>query len=197
MLATPSKAALRLANQGTTLVIGSGITVRGWYGLVGDGTYLIVNEGTISADVANVNGGTIIVNAQPFVNQGLLQSPEGTLNLSGTIASGGLGNVQSGNGVVGLSGFLTNDKQILTLAGTNNPLTLLGGTIHGGTIVATNGNSLIVSGGGGKLDGVTVVGTVDVGDSVNGAVLDVTNGLILEGTMLVGNPSNFDVVMET
>ena len=42
----------------------------------------------------------------------------------------------------------------------------------------------------GTLNGVTVNGTLDVGNSVNGASLTVVNGLTLNGTMLVGNPGN-------
>jgi hypothetical protein len=185
--------ALRLANDGTSLTIGSGITVRGQSGTVGYSAVFtgpqdisVINLGTISAEVSEA---TIMVNAQPFINQGQLQSPAGTLNLAGTIASGGLGSVQSSNGVLGLSGFLTNDNQTITLPGTNNALTLLsGGIIHGGTVIATNGDSLTVSVG--TLDGVTVDGMLDVGNSVDGASLTVTNGLILNGTALVGNPTN-------
>ena len=88
-----------------------------------------------------------------------------------------------------MSGFLTNDSQSIILASTNNTLTLLsGGTIHGGAVVATNGCSLTVSSG--TLDGVTVNGLLDVGNTYNGASLAVTNGLTLNGTALVGNPTN-------
>jgi hypothetical protein len=116
-----------LTQAGTTLTIASGITVRGQSGalgynscLGGQQSFAVVNQGTISADVA---GGTITVNAQPFVNQGFAQSPAGTLNLSGTIASGGLGVLQAGNGTLSLSGYLTNDNQVAVLPGANNPLT--------------------------------------------------------------------------
>ena len=34
------------------------------------------------------------------------------------------------------------------------------------------------------------MGTLDVGNSVNGAQVTVTNGLVLNGTLLVGNPTN-------
>src|SRR5207248_652511 len=63
-----------------------------------------------------------------------------------------------------------------------------GGVIHGGFIVTTNGASLIVQSG--TLDGVTVNGVLDVGSSTSGANLTVTNGLVLNGTALVGNPTN-------
>ena len=59
----------------------------------------------------------------------------------------------------------------------------------GGTIVATNGAALIVNGNS-VLDGVTVNGVLDVGKTYASAVLTVTNGLVLNGTALVGNPTN-------
>ena len=65
---------------------------------------------------------------------------------------------------------------------------LSGGTVQGGTINQVNGAALIVSSG--TLDGVTVNGDWDVGSSVNGASLTVLNGLVLNGTLLVGNPTN-------
>ena len=70
----------------------------------------------------------------------------------------------------------------------SNTVTLAGGTLTTATVVTTNGASLVVSSG--KFDGVTVNGTLDVGNSVNGAALTVTNGLALNGTALVGNPTN-------
>ena len=61
-------------------MIGSGITVRGQNGTVGYSAVYggpqdisVFNQGTISADVS---GGTITVNAQPFSNQGLAQSDQ-------------------------------------------------------------------------------------------------------------------------
>ena len=66
---------------------------------------------------------------------------------------------------------------------------LQGGTIQGGTVTTTNGASFIVNGSG-TLDGVTVNGVLDVGNTYNDASLTVTDGLVLNGTALVGNPTN-------
>ena len=185
--------ALVMANGGTTLVLGAGITVRGQAGIIGVAAYpwnspanvALINEGTISADVS---GGTIVINAQPFSNQGLANSAAGTLYLAGTLGTGGLGNIQSGNGPLVLSGVLTNVGQTLVLNGPSKTLTLQGGTILDGTIAPANGGAFIVQSG--TLDGVTVNGVLDVGNSANGAYLRVTNGLVLNGTALVGNPTN-------
>ncbi|MEI6052250.1 MAG: DUF4339 domain-containing protein, partial [Opitutaceae bacterium] len=62
-----------------------------------------------------------------------------------------------------------------------------GGLILGGAITTTNGAALLVQSG--TLDGVTVNGNWDVGSSVNNASLTVTNGLVVNGTLQVGNPT--------
>src|SRR5208337_578670 len=110
-----------------------GIEIHGQTGLIGYTTawgggpqnVAVVNQGAISADVS---GGTITINAQPFSNQGVVESPAGTLNLAGTLGTGGLGNIQSGNGPLMFSGALTNTGQTLVLNGATNMLTLSGGT---------------------------------------------------------------------
>ena len=101
--------ALFLANAGTTLTIGPGITIRGQNGTIGYSTYWggpqnvsVINQGTISCDVS---GGTIVVEAQPIVNQGLIQGINGgTASLSGTFTpspSGPFnGSVQAVNGTI-------------------------------------------------------------------------------------------------
>ena len=132
--------ALWLANGGTTLTIGSGITVRGQNGYIGAYTsapfyspanMAVINLGTISADVS---GGIITIVAQPFLNQGWVQSPAGTLNLAGTISGGGLGNLQSGNGPLLLTGVLTNGGQMVVLSGLTNMVTLQGGRLWAGRL---------------------------------------------------------------
>jgi len=201
--------ALYLANGGTTLTIGAGITVRGQNGIIGNiGRYVpqnvsVINQGTISCDV---NKGTITLVAQPFVNAGLAQATSGgalsipgawsnggilaeingTLNLNGIVTTSTLGVIQQAGGTVNLNGTLYNTNSALVLNAVGGPL-VLSGTIQGGTVVATNGLALVANGG--MLDGVTVNGVLDVGNSM-GATLTVTNGLVLNGTALVGNPTN-------
>ena len=145
----------------------------------------VINQGTISADVA---GGTITINAQPFTNSGLVESPVGTLTVAGTLATGGLGNFQSSGGLLGISGVLTNTGQTLTLNGQANVLRLQGGAILGGSVTTSGGASLIVQSG--TLNGVTVNGVLDVGNSVYGASLTVISNFVLNGTCYVGNPTN-------
>ncbi len=222
---------LALVDGGTTLTIGPGITIQGGLGAigydscVGPGNVSVINQGTISADVP---GGTIYLNAQPFNNQGVIGATNGgTLLVAGSCInsgslggsggtvnfSGGLDNqagtqtntdstIISGNFTNGagqtlifdapgtITGFLDNQGGQVLVNGSNQ-LTLNGGTIRGGTVVATNGASLVVQGGGSTLDGVTVNGVLDVGYSSSATVnLTVTNGLTLNGTALVGSATN-------
>jgi hypothetical protein len=67
-------------------------------------------------------------------------------------------------------------------------LMLNGGTIAGGAVVTTNGAALVVNTG--TLDGVTINGDLDVGRTVNGGTLTMADGLVLNGTMWLGNPGN-------
>ena len=165
--------ALWLVYGGTTLTIGPGITVRGQNGTVGavpsspwsgPASAKVVNQGIISADVS---GGTIVINAQPFTNDGLVQSPAGALSVN----------------------WWENAGQTWAVSGNAVSLNLAGGNIHGGNLILSNGVPLVVSGNL-TLDGVSVNGVLDVGRTVNGASVTVTNGLVLNGTAYLGNPTN-------
>jgi hypothetical protein len=70
----------------------------------------------------------------------------------------------------------------------SNTFTLSGGTLQTATVIVTNGSGLVVQSG--TFDGVAVDGLLDVGNTFNAAALEVTNGLTLNGTTLVGNPTN-------
>ncbi len=182
---------MRLINSGTTLTLGPGIIVRGHSGQIGydicqggASSVEVLNQGAISADVS---GGTIVIRAQPFTNNGLLQSPAGTINLAGTVVTPGLGTVQSAGGVVLVTGVLDNTNHNLLLNGPGYTLTLQGAIIHGGAVTGTNGGQLIFSSS--TLDGVTVNGDMDL-TRVNGANATIVNGLVLNGTAYLGNPTN-------
>ena len=79
-------------------------------------------------------GGTITINAQPFSNTGMVQSPAGSLSIN----------------------YWDNTGQTLVLGTNAGSLKLTSGKIQGGTISLTNGVSLIVAASG-VLDGVTVI----------------------------------------
>ena len=110
------------------------------------------------------------------------------MNLGGTFTLANLGAFNRNGGTVNLTGILNNTNTTLTLNAASGPWVLNGGTVQGGAITETTTNELIVNNG--TLDGVTVNGPLDVGNSVNGANLTVLDGLTLNGTMLVGNPTN-------
>ena len=80
-------------------------------------------------------------------------------------------------------------SQFPTPSKTSNTFTLSGGTLQTATVVTTNGASLIVDGSG-TLDGVTVNGVLDVGNTYNNAVLAVVDGLTLNGKAF---PTRLDV----
>ena len=110
--------------------IGSGITVRGGFGSIGNGT--VINEGTVIADGANqtltvqgspfTNRGTIeIKNGATFAlagtwsNRGVVRLSEGTLALGGSFAQADLGNIERTGGTVKLTGQLDNTGTTLAL----------------------------------------------------------------------------------
>ena len=155
---------LSVANAGTTLVIGPGITVHGQYGNIGafagSSDVNVANQGTISADV---KGGTITVAGGSFNNEGTLEAQNGG-QLSVQDMAGNVGEVSLGAGsALSLNGVYTNNlglnvpaSAVLTLAGTwvnSGAITASQGTIklsgtwsNTGEIEATGGSALYVGG---------------------------------------------------
>ena len=72
-----------------------------------------------------------------------------------------------------------------TTAQLSASLTLQGGTIDGGTIELSGGATLIATSYGGTLAGVSIDGTLDM--SASFALITVTGGLTIDGTILMGN----------
>jgi hypothetical protein len=67
--------------------------------------------------------------------------------------------------------------------------TLAGGSLQTATVVMTNKAVLIVENQNAVLNGVVVNGLLDVGNTYNTAVVTALNGLTLNGTALIGNPT--------
>jgi uncharacterized repeat protein (TIGR02543 family) len=134
-------------------------------------------------------GGTLALDGN-WTNAGTINETNATVNVGGTFALAQLGAFNCYGGTLNVVGTLVNTGTNLMVDAVTNPWALNGGTILGGTVVATNGLALIVNGSG-TLNGVTVDGALDVGNSFDGANLYVTNGLTLDGTALVGNPTNY------
>jgi len=140
------------------------------------------NAGTI-----NATGGTLTLNGN-WINSGTINATNATVSLGGTFTLANLGVFNQSGSTVNLTGTLDNTNTTLVLNAATGSWVLNGGTVQGGAITASSGTPLIVSSG--TFDGVTVDGVLDVGNSVNDAELTVTNGLILDGVALVGNPTN-------
>ena len=147
---------------GDTLTVGPGVAVRGGLGYIGYASYQgsaggsLINEGTIQADVS---GETITINVTGVQNVGSLEVQNGaTLSLQTTVDNSGTVSV---DGVSFVSG---------------------GGTIVGGALATQTGASVSNV----TLDGVTVSGNWQVtGDNA----VTVEDGLTLHGTLSLGDSS--------
>jgi hypothetical protein len=162
-------------NLGQVTTIGGTLTLNGTYT-----NNLTLNLTTNS--VLNLNGN--------WFNAGSINATNATLNLGGAISENALGLWNRTGGTVNLTGTINNSNAVLSLNALGGSCVLNGATILGGVVSGTNGAALIVNGSG-MFNGVTVSGNLDVGDSYNGTVLTVTNGLTLSNALvLVGHPSN-------
>ena len=155
--------------NGTT-TFAAGVTVRGHSGTIGSqinigGTQVLVNNGTISADVV---GGTINITESVVTNNGTLSALNGgTLLLSSNVTGGTLGQIVAGTG----STVLQNG---VTLAGTIN-------TSGSGRFAATGSAANF-------LTGATLNGNLDMATAF--ALERVSaGGLVLNGTINVANAS--------
>ncbi len=168
----------------STLTIGPAVTISGNFGVLG-GYYSsgyvasggpIINLGTIQADTS---GGTITLLGSGWQNPGtLLATNGGILSLQGTGANTGSASIAAG-GMLSVSGSVTNTGNTISVDGSGSTVSL-GGTIIGGTVAETNGAVLSVYRG--TLDGVTVNGSLSIGNQ-----LTVKDGLTLNGTATIAD----------
>ena len=160
---------IALEGNGTT-TFALGTTIRGQNGTIGaavfvGGTQTLVNNGTISADVA---GGTINITDSVVTNNGTLSALNGgTLLLSSDVTGGALGQIVAGAGSTVL-------QSAVTLSGTIN-------TSGGGRFAATASGSNF-------LDGVTFNGNLDLATAA-GFERVTAGGLVLNGTINLNNDS--------
>jgi formylmethanofuran dehydrogenase subunit C len=152
------------------------------------GATLTLNGNWANAGAINVNGGTLNVNGS-WPDGGSINATNSGVALGGTFTVASLRAFTAVGGTVNVTGTLDNTNSTLVMDGSLNTWYLGGGAIRGGTVLATNGALLLYSAGG-TLDGVTVNGVLDVGNTYSAATLTVTEGLVLNGTMLVGNATN-------
>ena len=166
----------RLNVEAGNLTLGSGVTVRGVTGYIGQqafagGTSTLTNQGTIAADVAggyievNVNGGVTNTGTMRANNGGILwldASGPGIANAGGTIRA-------DNGGAVFLNGV----------------------TIDGGTLATTTGGVLMGASNGNNFLNNTALTANSVLDLATkpGAIERITGGLALNGTINIGNGS--------
>ncbi len=193
---------VQVAGDGTqagaaTVSIGSGVAIHVTQNanIHGGLSYdSMLNQGTISADTS---GQTLIIDGN-FSNRGTLSAPAGTLtiyasnwsgngsalavsgtgvlNLGGSFSLAGAGPFTRTGGTVNLNGILDNTGSVLALNASTGSWNLVGGTVKGGTLSASDGAALILSvGNSGTFDGVTLAS--DFGTGVG--TLTVKNGLTL------------------
>ncbi len=189
---------------GTIYLIGSPVVNSGSIGMSNGGN-LSVNYMPDVTGVATNSSGVLTLNGSydissplaldnstltlggSWTNVATITLSNSTVTLSGNLTVSNLGTFKPTNSTVYLAGNLDNTNTTLTLDGQS--WILNGGTIAGGTVDTVNGASLIADANG-TLNGITLNGTLDVGNSINGGWLNVLDGLTLNGTALVGNPTN-------
>lgn len=169
-----------------TLTLGPGAIVRGGGGTIGGSqafgaAMTLINQGTILADVPTQSL-TIGLAPTNWTSPGTLVANGGSLVLSGTLTTTGLGPVNGQNGTITLSGTVANAGSTFVVNGTTGSLRLNGGTIQGGTLDLSQGISLtVLSNSSNRLNGVTVNG--DLLLSQNSSILRVQNGLTMNGAV--------------
>jgi hypothetical protein len=180
-------------NQGTIsadmpggFISAKGIDNQGTMSATAGATLHLFGTWSNSGAIA-VTGGTLDTgqDASAWSNSGTITATNSTLNLNGTFATTGLGQVIRSGSTVNLTGTLENTGAVLSLDPTAGSWNLEGGTIKGGTVNVTGGANLIATALGGTLDGVTINGNVDLRQ--NDARLTILDNLVLNGTAFIGS----------
>ena len=92
--------------------------------------------------------------------------------------------------ILGPGGVLDNTGDTIALDATTGNLRLDGGTLQGGLVTSSGGAKVVTASGshGSTLDGVTLDAGLDL--TAEGGELAITDGLTLDGTATVGDPSD-------
>ncbi len=148
------------------------------------GTFTISTLGLITG-----NGGTLGVSGN-WTNDGRITESSTTVNLGGAFTTSELGILTGNGGVINFTGTLTNDGTLsLDGSGVSPQYSLTGGTIIGGTVATPNGGELVATQSGGLLDGVTLDGTLLVGQILN-TYVEVKDELTLASTATINMAGN-------
>src|SRR6185503_16729669 len=142
------------------------------------GTLDLVASVLSNSGLPNVGTSGALRLAGAWTNAGTLNMTNAAVFLGGNLTLATLGLFNRDGGTVYLTGTLNNTGTELALSAITGSWVVFGGTIRGGTISNTGGARLIFNGTGGRLDGTTCTGDLDVGDTINTGQLAVTNGLV-------------------
>ena len=177
------------SNNPATLVIGSGMTLRGTNGSIGSffgyaspNTFTLTNNGVIAADVS---GGTISVSASVLNNNNILRAQNGgtlTVSVGGGTNAASI-TAQTGSTVNVNGSTLTNTGTVST-TGTGSALSLSGGLLtNTATLSAANGGLLTLAGAttvaqtGAGAVGIDATSRLNQNNgTISGGVVNVTSG---------------------
>ena len=182
------------SGSGSTLTIGSGITVRGQRGVIGANTsqlggssnVSVINHGVVQADAS---GFDMTINAGSNAdNTGVLRAINGgNLSLTGSGWRSTGTNFADASSTFSINASFDNTDSTLALTGPG--FFSYNGTFQGGALSIGNDTTLRIVGG--TLDGVTVNGDFKV---VGGQTASVLNGLTLNGTATLGDATGHGVL---
>ena len=178
-------------NAPATLTVASGISIKGGSGIIGG--YYSNDSAVFDGPITVASGQTLTIEGANWVNAGTITSNAATVDLGGSFTVAGLGAYNRTGGTVNLTGTLNNAGATLLLNNTTGSWNLVGGTVNGGTVKATAGNALVVTGDvGGSLVGVTLDGSGGNASPLDmqtyTSYIDVSGGLTLSGaTLFLGN----------
>lgn len=185
--------------QGTTVIWGPGVSVRGRGGII-SGAGTLLNQGTILAETpgervfvhpglythdgrAEVLEGSELIfgdsGGNPWNGSGSVEVQQGTLNLSGRFGPVGIRITKGPAGVVRLTGQADLQGSSLTLNAATGSWVLDGGTLRGGILNLVEGAALTPVGNVSILEQMTVHGNLT-------GSLNFRGGLSLHGTLLLG-----------
>uniref|UniRef100_UPI0035B49428 choice-of-anchor D domain-containing protein n=2 Tax=Accumulibacter sp. TaxID=2053492 RepID=UPI0035B49428 len=177
----------RLNIEAGNLVIGSGVTVRGQTGVIGQQAFVgggatLTNNGTINADA----GGTISVTPNgALTNNGLFRAQDGTLNVGRNVNGTGTLQVDHAGVMTLANGGNTQGRLVMGAAGSAI-------NIGTGNLIINNDYTNAGAGTGNSFNrraGVTGTGQVraggDVAQVISGA--GVTGGNTTNATLTIGN----------
>jgi hypothetical protein len=140
-------------------------------------------DGTYTNNLAlPINSGTVTLRGDWF-NASELQLSNAVFNLDGSFALSDLGTITRSGGTVQITGTLNGGGGTLELNAATGNWAVNGGTLRQLTVNASGGALLLATTGSGTLDAVTLNSELNV----QSGVLNVTNGLVLNGLARLGN----------